>query len=96
MTPRYTAAELAAMPTLSIGQTDDLKFEDLSATPPVRVWLARTDVTDGEPYDNRVSIEHLIDGRWSVVHNYCGDLDVTDEDVARIENDRATLRKYGC
>jgi hypothetical protein len=38
-----------------------------------RYWLARTTTDDGEPYDHRVTIERLIEGRWIAVHTYPGD-----------------------
>lgn len=65
---RYTAKELDAMPTLRTAQTDDLKID----TGDTRVWLARTDTTDGEPYNNRVSIEKFDGQQWTVVENYPG------------------------
>lgn len=59
-------AELEALPTLAQGQTDDLKIESDSE----RVWLARTGVADGEPWDNRVSVERNFGGAWIVVENW--------------------------
>lgn len=64
----YTADELNDMPTLAVGQTDDLKVD----TGEERVWLARTGVDDGEPYNNRVSHETLVDGRWEDDGSYQG------------------------
>ena len=69
---RWTWAELEDEPTLSQGQTDDLKLETQIDGTYVRVWLARTGVEDGEPYDNRISVETLQDGSWRVVHEYPG------------------------
>jgi hypothetical protein len=57
---QYTLAELEAMPTLCISQSDDLKVEDGDT----RVWLARTTVLDGEPFDNRVTVERYDGRRW--------------------------------
>ena len=37
-----------------------------------RVWLARTTMDDGEPFDNKVSIEKLVGGRWETVEEYEG------------------------
>lgn len=65
---RYTAAELEQLPTLAVGQTDDLKIDDGDT----RVWLARTGEDDGEAYDNRISVEQLVDGRWVVAQEYPG------------------------
>jgi hypothetical protein len=67
MTTRYFGvyevplAELEAMPTLSQGQADDLKIDTGKGE---RVWLARCTREDGEPWDNKVTIERYIDGRW--------------------------------
>ncbi len=36
---QYTRADLEALPVLSIGQADDLRFEDPSQG--IRVWLSR-------------------------------------------------------
>jgi hypothetical protein len=54
----YKLAELEAMPTITAGQFDDLKFE----TENRRVWLSRMTVEDGEPYNNKVSVEELRGG----------------------------------
>lgn len=69
---RWTLAELEDLPNLSRAQTDDLKIETEVDGTYVRVWLARTHVSDGEPYDNRVTVETLQDGRWRAVHSYPG------------------------
>jgi hypothetical protein len=63
---RYSLAELEQMPTLATGQTDDLKVD----TGASRVWLARTSIEDGESYNNRVTIEDLVDGQWVIVQEY--------------------------
>ncbi len=54
-------AALEAMPTLSVGQADNLKID----TGDTRVWLSRCTVEDGEPCDNKVTVEGLVDGRWT-------------------------------
>jgi len=64
----YTARYLKGLPTLCVGQSDSLKIEKATE----RVWLARTGVADGEPYENRISHERLIDGRWETVESYPG------------------------
>lgn len=71
MTPsaRYTLAELEALPTIRQGHFDNLKIETFG-DPPTRVWLARTGVEDGEPYDNRVTVETLQDGCWIEAKSY--------------------------
>lgn len=63
---RYGLAELQRLPTLSTGQADDLKIDDEET----RVWLSRCTVADGEPYNNKVTIERLTDGRWVVADTY--------------------------
>lgn len=52
--------ELEKLPTISEGYTCDLKIESDTE----RIWLARTGILDGEPFNNKVTIERLIDGRW--------------------------------
>lgn len=54
----YSLAHLESLPTLAQGQTDDLKIE----TPTTRVWLSRCTVEDGEPYNNKVTVEILKEG----------------------------------
>lgn len=69
--PKYTADELRELPTLATGQSDDLKIEDLEVG--VRIWLARTDVTDGEPYNDRIHVEtRSAEGNWEITEEYPG------------------------
>ena len=63
---QYALSELQAMPTLAVGQTDDLKIDDGE----YRTWLARTTIEDGETYNNRVSVERFNGNRWVVVQEY--------------------------
>ena len=65
---RYDATDLEAMPTLSTGQSDNLKVDDGTE----RVWLSRCTVADGEPYNNRITHEHLRNGRWEEGESYPG------------------------
>lgn len=66
---KYTKSDLADLPTLSVGQTCNLKIEK----PGLRVWLARTTVEDGEPYNNKVTIERLDEnGCWYTAQEYKG------------------------
>lgn len=58
--PEHTLRELEALPTLTQGQADDLKWESDTR----RVWLSRCDVADGEPWDNKVTVEVLVAGDW--------------------------------
>jgi hypothetical protein len=64
----YTLASLQALPTLSVGQADNLKFDEGG----YRVWLCRCGAADGMPYDNQVSIERydVASGRWVEVHTH--------------------------
>ena len=63
----WTLEELEAMPTLCVGQADNLKVE----TDNTRVWLSRCTVADGEPFDNKVTVEELTkDGRWEEARTY--------------------------
>lgn len=65
----HTAQELSELPTLSSGYTGNLKIDDGER----RVWLERTTVSDGEPYENKVTIERLSsNGRWTTVDTYPG------------------------
>lgn len=56
----YTLKELQDLPTLAVGQVDDLKV----ATENRRVWLSRITKEDGEPYDNKVTVEKLTGGEY--------------------------------
>lgn len=64
----WTARELEAMPTLHVGQFDDLKIE----APGLRVWLSRMTRADGAQHRCGVCIEVLRDGRWEVGQEYEG------------------------
>lgn len=66
---KYTLEELSKLPTLSIDQAENLKIE----TSNIRVWLSRCSVTDGEPYNNKVSVEKLVDGTWQTIEEYPAD-----------------------
>jgi hypothetical protein len=63
---QYTLKELEALPTLAVGQASDLKVD----TGTKRVWLSRCTVEDGEPYNNKVSIERYDGKRWITVAEY--------------------------
>ena len=64
----YSLSYLESLPTLCTAQVDDLKIE----TRHIRVWLSRCTVADGEPYDNKVSIEewNSVHDKWVVVDEY--------------------------
>ena len=55
--------------TTAVGQSADLKID----TPDVRVWLGRTGVVDGEPFDNPVSVEVNAGGEWHPYITIAGD-----------------------
>jgi len=63
---RFTKQELERMPTLCVGQADDLKYEEDG----VRVWLSRCDVEDGEPYGDKVTVEKWVNLQWKEVQTY--------------------------
>ncbi len=63
-----TAEELRGMPTLSTSQADDLKIE----TDRTRIWLSRCGIEDGEKFDNKITIEMIVDGNWETVMEYAG------------------------
>lgn len=52
--------ELMALPTLSQGHMDNLKFDDGKH----RIWVSRMSVADGAPEDNQIHFETLQGGRW--------------------------------
>ena len=57
---KYTLTELKDLPTLAQGQTCNLKLEVGNR----RVWLSRCTIEDGEPYNNKVTVERLDNGTW--------------------------------
>lgn len=67
---RYTANELSAMPTLCIGQADNLKLEVDGR----RWWLSRCGKADGERYERTVTIEMRTGtNAWITAATYDGD-----------------------
>ncbi len=66
MIGRHTLAQLKARTTISQSQFDDLKIQK----GPFRVWLSRMGTEDGMPYDNQVTVEKLIRGRWTIIDQY--------------------------
>jgi hypothetical protein len=66
MKRRYRLDELEALPTLCVGQADNLKIEE----PTRRVWLSRCTVADGEPYDNKVTVRERIEDQWLTTDVY--------------------------
>lgn len=63
---QHSLSELESLITLAVGQADDLKID----TGAHRVWLSRCTVADGEPYDNKVTHEELVAGRWTTTAIY--------------------------
>jgi len=64
----YTAKELENLPTLAVGQADDLKIDENEK----RVWLCRCGIADGMKYDNQITIERYLDNHWIIVETYEG------------------------
>lgn len=64
----YSAQQLSDMPTLGMAHTANLKIDDGER----RVWLERTGVADGEPFDNKITVERLLEGTWITVAEYPG------------------------
>lgn len=56
----FTLKEVKSLSTIQQGQYADLKYASLY----VRIWLSRLTVEDGEPYNNKITIEYFIDGKW--------------------------------
>ena len=67
---RYTAQALSKLPTLSKGQSCDLKIDTGSC----RVWLSRCSTLDGMPFDNMVTVEMFLpcDEKWRTLDTYAG------------------------
>ena len=63
---KFTLKELQQLKTISQGHTDDLKIK----TADTKVWLSRLTVEDGMPYNNMVTVEKLINGKWEIVEEY--------------------------
>ena len=64
----YTAKELRKLPTLCVGQADNLKIDDGKT----RVWLCRCGIQDGMPFNNAITVETLTNGRWEETETYEG------------------------
>lgn len=68
----YTPDVLRTMPTLCVGQADDLKFEITTEYGRrLRYWLSRLGVDDGMPCNDLVTVEayHRDEG-WRTVELY--------------------------
>lgn len=64
--PRYRLSELEAMPTILQGQAENLKIKE----PNFQVWLSRMTRKDGEPFDNKVTVEEYKGKGWKVIDVY--------------------------
>jgi hypothetical protein len=64
----YGVGDLEDLETISTSQTCDLKMENST----YRVWLSRCTVADGEPYDNKITVEELCNGCWVTICEYEG------------------------
>ena len=64
----YSASDFDEMPVLCCGQTCNLFIDDGD----VRVWLSRCTVDDGEPFNDKITIEVRTDGCWEEVEAYQG------------------------
>jgi len=58
--------EIEEMETIIEGYADDLKIDDGR----FKVWLSRVGIDDGMPYDNAITIETVIEGKWVEVLMY--------------------------
>jgi hypothetical protein len=63
---KFTKEELELLPTISSGHFDDLKVDTGTA----RVWLSRVTVEDGAPYNDQVTVERLVKGKWVITEQY--------------------------
>lgn len=67
---RYTAQALSRLPTITKGQSCDLKIDTGSC----RVWLSRCSTLDGMPFDNMITVEMFLPGdeKWRTLDTYAG------------------------
>jgi hypothetical protein len=63
-----SASELDGIDTIMSGWNADLKIDN-GVT---RVWVARTGLDDGEPYESTVYVETNRDGVWTDFGHYDG------------------------
>lgn len=80
---KYTLRELQAMETIEQGHTDNLKIK----TEDTKVWLSRMTVEDGMPYNNMVTVEKLINGKWETIEEYQAEIHYhngADKDIANL------------
>lgn len=63
---KYTLTELENMPTITQGQFSNMKYDDGET----KILLSRCTIEDGEPYNNKVTVEKLINGNWTITETY--------------------------
>lgn len=63
---KYTLREIQAMPVVRQSQYDDVLFESER----FRVWRSNMTIEDGAPYNNQITVEECMDGRWVIVMQY--------------------------
>jgi hypothetical protein len=79
MSEGWTAERLNACEVLHSGQADDCHFDDGER----RIWLSRTGIADGEPFENTVTVEVNRGGSWVSVAKYDGgELEESDETLS--------------
>jgi len=67
----YTLKEIKAMEVLLTASCgDDLVIEEYEDDYLCRVWISGNDIYDGEPYNNKITIEYrlLDDTEWKEYH----------------------------
>ena len=58
--------EYLELPSLSESHTSDLLYDEDG----VRIHRERCGVSDGEPCDDKLTVELLIAGRWTITNEY--------------------------
>jgi hypothetical protein len=63
---KFSLSEICKMPTIQQGHFDNLVYQSETK----RVWISRMTVEDGQPYNNQVTVEKLVDGNWVIKEQY--------------------------
>jgi len=63
---KFSLKEICSMPVLKQGHFDNLVYESTTK----RVWLSRMTIEDGMPFNNQVTIETLVQGKWEIKEQY--------------------------
>lgn len=71
---------LQDLPTLSVSQSCSLQIEHDTVSGTFRVWLARTGLADGEPFEHTVYLEEFDreELRWKDLAYFDGDVLLSD------------------